>query len=80
MPFDEKWPKIAQKPKLAEPKVKKLSARQLAEALTAAVTDTQMRHRAAALGEKIRAEGGVQRAIEAIHLELVSHGPKRRQS
>lgn len=38
----------------------------LAEALTIAVSDTQMRHRAAELGEKIRAESGVREAVEAI--------------
>ncbi len=38
----------------------------LAEALTIAVTDIQMRQRAAELGEKIRAEDGVREAVEAI--------------
>jgi len=46
---------------------KKLSVERLAEALTIAVNDTQMRQRAAELGEKIRMEGGVSAAVEAIH-------------
>lgn len=46
---------------------KKLSAERLAEALTIAITDTQMRQRAAELGEKIRAEDGLREAVEAIH-------------
>jgi UDP:flavonoid glycosyltransferase YjiC (YdhE family) len=45
---------------------KKLSAERLAEALTVAVGDGQMRRRAAALGQKIRAEDGVQVALEVI--------------
>jgi sterol 3beta-glucosyltransferase len=44
----------------------KLSAERLAEAITAAVGDADMRRRAAALGRRIRAENGVQRAIEII--------------
>jgi sterol 3beta-glucosyltransferase len=45
---------------------KKLSAERLAEAITAAVSDADMRRRAAALGRRIRAENGVQRAVELI--------------
>jgi UDP:flavonoid glycosyltransferase YjiC (YdhE family) len=45
---------------------RKLSVERLVEALTIAVADTQMRQRAAELGEKIRAEDGVREAIEAI--------------
>jgi len=45
---------------------RKLSVERLAEALTVAVADTQMRQRAAELGEKIRAEDGVREAVEAI--------------
>ena len=45
---------------------RKLSVERLAEALTIAVADTQMRQRAAELGEKIRAEDGVREAVEAI--------------
>jgi len=43
-----------------------LTAERLATALTRAVTDVEMRARAAALGARIRAEDGVGRAIEAI--------------
>lgn len=46
---------------------KRLSVERLAEALTVAVSDTQMRQRAAELGEKIRAEDGVRKAVETIH-------------
>jgi sterol 3beta-glucosyltransferase len=43
-----------------------LSADRLAEAIRVATTDAGMRQRAAALGEKIRSEDGVARAVEAI--------------
>jgi sterol 3beta-glucosyltransferase len=45
---------------------KKLSAERLAEAITTAVNDGDMQRRAAALGSRIRAENGVQRAVELI--------------
>jgi len=45
---------------------KELSAAALAEAITLAVTDQGMRERAAALGEKIRAEDGVGNAVQLI--------------
>lgn len=45
---------------------KKLSARSLAAALQRMVQDETMRGRAAALGKKVRAEPGVQRAVELI--------------
>lgn len=45
---------------------RKLIAERLAAAITAATTDQQMRERAAALGERIRAEDGVARTIEVI--------------
>jgi UDP:flavonoid glycosyltransferase YjiC (YdhE family) len=51
---------------LRVPGVKKLSAEKLAEAIRMAVTDSTLRARAAAMGEKIRAEDGVARAIEVI--------------
>jgi UDP:flavonoid glycosyltransferase YjiC (YdhE family) len=44
----------------------------LAEAITQAVTDRSMRDRAAALGEKIRVEDGVGRAVEIIEQYLAS--------
>ncbi len=45
---------------------RKLSAGRLAEAISAAVTDGAMRRRAAVLGERIRAEDGVARAVEVL--------------
>lgn len=46
---------------------KQLSAERLAEALQIAVNDAAMRARAAQLGEQIRAEDGVARAVEIFH-------------
>jgi sterol 3beta-glucosyltransferase len=43
-----------------------LTAERLAAAITQAITDKAMRARAAMLGERIRAEDGVARAIEVI--------------
>jgi len=43
-----------------------LTARRLADAITLARTDEEMNQRAAALGEKIRAEDGVARAVELV--------------
>jgi UDP:flavonoid glycosyltransferase YjiC (YdhE family) len=48
------------------PGINRLTAEKLAEAIHTAVSDTAMRARAAALGEKIRAEKGVARAVEII--------------
>ncbi len=50
-----------------------LSVDRLAEAIRQATTDAAMRHRAAALGEKIRAEDGVGRAVAVIrrHFRLL---------
>jgi sterol 3beta-glucosyltransferase len=45
---------------------RQLTAERLAAAITCAVTDKDMRARAATLGERIRAEDGVGRAIEII--------------
>jgi len=45
---------------------KRLTAEKLARAIYTAVTDTAMRARAAAFGEKIRAENGVACAVEII--------------
>ena len=44
---------------------KKLSTERLAEAIRVATSDEVMRHRAANLGERVRAEDGVGRAVEA---------------
>ncbi|MGH2523603.1 MAG: glycosyltransferase [Anaerolineales bacterium] len=46
--------------------IKQLAAEKLAEAINTAVNDPSMRARAAALGEKIRAENGIARAVEVI--------------
>jgi sterol 3beta-glucosyltransferase len=48
------------------PGFKQLSAEKLAQAIDMAVNDAALRARAAALGEKIRAEEGVARAVEII--------------
>ena len=48
------------------PGIKQLTAEKLAQAINTAVSDSAMRARAAALGEKIRAEDGIARAIEII--------------
>src|SRR5574341_59810 len=48
------------------PAMKKLTAERLAQAIEAAVNDSALRARAAALGEKIRAENGIARAVEVI--------------
>ena len=51
---------------------KQLSVERLAAAIMTAVSDKEMQRRAAALGELIRAENGVARAVEAIHRHLSS--------
>lgn len=48
------------------PAVGQLTAEKLAVAIQAAVSDTALRQRAAALGARIRAEAGVARAVEII--------------
>ncbi len=48
------------------PGIKQLTAEKLAEAINTAVNDSALRARAAALGEKIRAENGLARAVELI--------------
>jgi sterol 3beta-glucosyltransferase len=48
----------------------KLSAKRLAEAITRAVTDNAVRQRAAALGQVIRAENGVDRAVAHLNRHL----------
>lgn len=45
---------------------KRMTAEHLAQAITSAVMDKDMRQRAAALGERIRAEDGVQQAVRII--------------
>ena len=55
---------------------KRLTAEKLAAAIAAAVGDAGMRARAAALGEKIRAENGVANAVALIerHAQMFSQG------
>lgn len=48
------------------PSIKGLTAEKLAEAIQAAVSDLALRARAAALGNKIRAEDGLARAVDII--------------
>lgn len=48
------------------PRISRLTAETLAEAITVAVNDAAMRARAAALGAAIRAEDGIGRAVELI--------------
>ncbi|MCE7981936.1 MAG: hypothetical protein DYG89_12140 [Caldilinea sp. CFX5] len=51
------------------PGIKRLTAKRLAAAIQMAVSDSTMRARAAALGEKLRSEDGVVRAVEIIERE-----------
>jgi len=55
---------------------RKLSPERLHRAITAAVTDVSIRERAAALGERIRAEDGIKCAVEVFekHMERIA-GP-----
>jgi len=48
------------------PGIRSLTAEKLAEAINTAVNDSAMRARASALGEKIRSENGIARAVEII--------------
>jgi UDP:flavonoid glycosyltransferase YjiC (YdhE family) len=49
---------------------KRLTAERLAHAIHVAATDARIRERALALGERIRSEDGVTRAVEAIERQL----------
>lgn len=51
---------------LQTPGIKLLTAEKLAETIRASINDSTMRTRAAMLGEKIRAENGIARAVEII--------------
>ena len=53
---------------------KRLSAERLAQAITQAVSDQGMRQRAARLGQRIRAEDGVAKAVSIIEAQM-SHLP-----
>ena len=55
---------------------KKLTAEKLAQAIDTAVQDTALRARAAALGERIRAENGVAHAAEVIERHAQAFGQR----
>jgi sterol 3beta-glucosyltransferase len=55
------------------PDIKRLNARTLATAIHAAVSNGEMRARAAALGESVRAENGVARAVSLIEAHGMRH-------
>ena len=59
----------------AAPPVKSITPDKLAQAIRTAVDDAGMRSRAAALGEKIRTENGITRAVEIIE----TYGSKSRR-
>ncbi len=59
------------------PGIRQLTAEKLAEAIHLAVTDNGLRARAAALGEKIRAEDGVARAAEIIERHVAEFNRRR---
>lgn len=50
---------------------KKLTAESLAQAITQAVSDVNLRKQAEILGEKIRLENGVQRAVEILETKIL---------
>jgi UDP:flavonoid glycosyltransferase YjiC (YdhE family) len=56
------------------PDLKSLTAEKLAEAIRMAVHDSDLRTRAARLGERIRAENGVARAVEIIERHAAERG------
>lgn len=58
------------------PNHRQLTAEKLAEAIQAAVHDSALRERAAALGEKIRAEDGIARAVEIIERHAAGNRPQ----
>jgi sterol 3beta-glucosyltransferase len=55
--------------------IKRLTAGKLAQAIDAAVTDSALRARAAAFGERIRAENGIARAVEIIERHAMDFNP-----
>ncbi len=57
--------------------LKQLTAEKLAEAIQVMLTDATLRARAAALGEKIRAEHGVARAVEIIERHAAQFKQKK---
>jgi sterol 3beta-glucosyltransferase len=61
---------------LQVPGIKKLTAEKLAEAIGTAVNDARMRANAAGLGEKIRAENGILRAVDLIEAHAADFGKR----
>jgi UDP:flavonoid glycosyltransferase YjiC (YdhE family) len=59
------------------PDAKRLTADKLAQAIDIAVNDTAMRARAAAFGEKIRAENGIARAVDVIERYAIDFNQRR---
>ena len=57
----------------------KLSVQRLADAIHTATSDPKLRGNAAALGERIRAEDGVARAVTAFHRHLSGHAAIQRE-
>jgi sterol 3beta-glucosyltransferase len=55
---------------------KKLTVDNLASAIRSAVSDAEMQRRVAALGEKLRAENGVARAVSIIEQTIQASAPK----
>jgi UDP:flavonoid glycosyltransferase YjiC (YdhE family) len=53
---------------------RKLTVEQLSKAITEAITDTNMKQRAAELGRKIRAEDGIGNAVNIIHRFMKHYG------
>jgi UDP:flavonoid glycosyltransferase YjiC (YdhE family) len=64
--------KLGVGPRMADNK--RLTAEKLAQAIHTAVTDSALRARAAAFGERIRAENGVARAVEVIERHAADFG------
>ncbi len=62
------------------PGIKQLTAEKLAEAIQIAVTDSMIRAHATELGEKIRAEDGLARAIEIIERHVAGISQSVRES
>jgi UDP:flavonoid glycosyltransferase YjiC (YdhE family) len=59
---------------------KRLTAGKLAQAIHTAVTDSTLRARAAAFGERIRAENGVARAVELIERHAADFSHRSREN
>lgn len=53
--------------------VQELTAEKLAKAIDISINDSGMRSRAAVMGEKIRAEDGISRAVEVLERHMVQN-------